>query len=217
MMDLIHLISTFPGIIPSVLIGVLMVFWLLTIVGLLDLESFGPDWLGEAGTDADDTGMPEVLMALGFHRLPFSVVMSAIGLVWWCLCLLGTRYVLSWLPLPMWLSGLIWLVVSLLISAVLAAFLVKPLKPLFRVHAGAKAHDLIGLPCKILTLNVDHQFGQAEVSPDQGAPLNIKVFCPEANSLKKGDWVTILGFDADRSRYRVAAESTDATVAKEAI
>ena len=42
----LHNISHFPGVLPTFVVGVLLAFWLLAILGMLDFETFGPDWLG---------------------------------------------------------------------------------------------------------------------------------------------------------------------------
>jgi len=42
MTSFLELLSHYPGIVPSVLMGALIVFWLLAIVGVLDFDQFGP-------------------------------------------------------------------------------------------------------------------------------------------------------------------------------
>lgn len=209
-------ITTYPGFLPTVLLGVLLVFWLLAIIGLVDAEHFGPDFSAdptlhvEADLDAGvhggkaDAGVHGgMLVALGLHRLPFSIVVSTIGFFWWLLSVLGVQYLLPWVPGPLWLSGTLLLGVALVAAVPLAAFCVRPLQPLFKVHTAAQVHDLIGRVCTVLTGSVEAGFGQAEVQVDDGSPINIKIGCAAPNALKRGTRALILEHDAASDRYRV--------------
>lgn len=205
MTEFLQSLTHFPGIVPSVLIGVLLVFWLLAILGALDFEHFGPDWLGEHDHDLDGHGTPGMLMALGFERLPFSVVLSAIGFVWWVLSMLAAQYLLDWIPLPLWLAGSLLLLGALIASLPLAGMLVRPLKPLFTVHTVHRERSVIGRPCRILTLSVDENFGQAEVQMDQGTPLNIRVRARTPNTLTRNGRGIIIDHHAESGRFEVEA------------
>lgn len=208
-------LTHYPGIVPSVLVGVLLVFWLLAILGALDFEHFGPDWLGEHHHDLDahTDGAPNMLMALGFERLPFSVVVSAIGFVWWLLTMLAAQYLAPLIPLPGWLTGTVLLLGMLVLTFPLAGLLVRPLKPLFVVHHGSNNRTLIGRPCRILTLNVDENFGQAEVKVDNGAPLNVRVRARTPNALTRGSSALIIDLDQPSGRFEVEAYDSGPTAA----
>lgn len=202
------ILTSYPGFVPSLLVGVLLVFWLLAILGALDFEHFGPDWLGghHHGPDVPEhghDGAPDVLMALGFDRLPFSVVISAIVFIWWLLTMLAMQYIAPLVPLPDWLEGSVLLLGCLLLALPVAGMLVRPLKPLFVVHRGPEQQSLVGRPCKILTLKVEREFGQAEVQIDNGAPLNVRVCALSASALTKGDRALIIDLDAETGRFVV--------------
>ena len=205
-MSFLHALTHYPGIVPSILIGTLLVFWLLAILGMLDFDSIGPDWLGGHGGhghDIDGDSAPEVLMALGLDRLPFSIVLSGVTFFWWLGTMLVAPPLLAWLPLPGWLAGTVILLVTLIASVPLAALALKPLRPLFVMHKGATRISIIGKPCRILTLTVSERFGQAEVAVDHGAPLNVKVYADTPNTLTKGATALIVDLDGDSGRYLV--------------
>lgn len=201
-MSFLQVLSSYPALIPSILIGVLLVFWLLAIVGMLDFESIGPDWLGGGGGDDVDLP-PGALLALGFDKLPFSIVVSGIVFYWWLLTMLGAALLLSWLPLPMWIGGTVLLLASLFLALPLAAMSLRPMKPLFVVHPPATEQTPIGKPCRILTLTVDENFGQAEVDLGNGTRLNLKVWATTPNPLTRGSGALIIDFDPRRDRYLV--------------
>lgn len=202
-MSFLDLVTHFPGLLPSILIGVLLVFWLLTIAGLLDLDSIGPDWLG-GGDDADVSGLPEMLLALGLDRLPFSIVISGVAFFWWLITMLATALLLPLLPLPLWLGGTLVLLVALVAAVLLASVSLRPLKPVFAVNENVARESAIGRRCRILTLSVEDNFGQAEVAMGGGTRLTLQVYAAEPNGLSRDSQAVVLEFDARRKRYLVA-------------
>lgn len=204
--DIFKVISEFPGLIPSVLLGAVIVMGLLAIVGFLDLDHVGPEWHIDVNHDGHTDAAPDMLVALGFGGLPFYMVLSSITLCWWMLTSAAQIYLLSWLPLPLWLSGTGALLLSLVLALPLAAMLVRPWKPIFAKRGtAARPVDFVGRPCKILTGTVDEKFGQAEVVMEAGAHHNIKVYARTPNALKRGDGALILSFSAELGRFEVEA------------
>jgi hypothetical protein len=79
MTSFLDLLTHYPGFVPSVLMGALLMFWLLAILGVLDFDSFGPHFDTDLSTcrstaAANTAEAPETLMALGLDKLPFSIV-----------------------------------------------------------------------------------------------------------------------------------------------
>ena len=207
--ELFQALTQFPGVIPSILLGAVIVMGLLAIVGFLDLEHVGPEWHIDVNHDGHVDAAPDMLVALGFGGLPFYMVLSSITLCWWILTSAAQIYLLSWLPLPLWLSGGVVLLLALIAALPLAAALVRPLKPVFaRRGEAARPVDFIGRPCKVLTGSVDENFGQAEVIMEAGAHHNIKVFARTPNELVRGSGALILSFDATLGRFEVEAYET---------
>lgn len=203
-MTFIYVLTHYPGMVPTVLVGVLMVFWLLVIAGLFDFETVGPDWLGDADISHDgDVGAPAVLAALGLDRLPFSVVVTAIAVWWWLLTMLASP-LLAWLPLPVWLAGSVLLFAAFAAGVPLAALTLRPLKPIFVVHEAAQQASAIGKVCRIITSNVEENFGQAEVEIEAGNRIRVQVCATEPNRLAKDSRALIIEHDKIRNRYLVA-------------
>lgn len=204
-MSFLQLLTQFPGILPSILLGALLVLWLLVIMGVVDHEHFGPDWLG-GGHDSVDTA-PEILMTMGLDKLPFSIVISGIVFFWWLFTLLAVALIWTWLPLPAWIAGSAILIAALVAAVPSAAVCLRPLKPLFVVHTSIREESVVGKPCKILTLTVDETFGQAEVVVGTGHVLNVRVCADVPNQLTKGSSALIIDMDQKTRRYRVEAYS----------
>lgn len=202
----LHNISHYPGVVPTFVIGVLMAFWALAILGMLDFENFGPDWLGggdlEFDTDAEGNSVPDVLVALGLDRLPFSIVVSAVAFFWWLFTMLVNQW-LGWLPLPGWLLGSLILLGCGLLALPVAARALRPLRPVFAVHEGKTRVDLVGRRCKVLTLRVDENFGQIRVELPEGTDYTLKAWARTPNDLSKGSSALILSYDEQSDRYEI--------------
>ena len=204
--EVFQAITHFPGLIPSILLGVVLILGLLAVIGLLDLDHVGPEWHIDFNHDGHTEATPDFLVSLGLGGVPFYVVLSSVSLCWWVLTSAAQIYVLQWLPLPIWLSGSVVLVLAFVFALPLAAMLIQPMKPLFaRRGESARPIDFIGRPCKILTGTVDERFGQAEVILEAGAHHNIKVYARTPNGLARGHGALILSFDAKLDRFEVEA------------
>ncbi len=204
MSEILHAIISFPGIVPSVMLAVLIIFGLFAIAGLLDLQHIGPDWHIDIDHDGHAGGLPDLLVAIGFGRMPFFIVVSAIAFVWWALLMTAQLYVVPLIPLPTWLTGVLLLIGSFVVALPIAAVLIRPIKPLFADRGkGARPLDFVGRACKIATGSVDEKFGQAQVSVDAGSHHVIQVWARTPNLLKRGSSALILQFDPDTKRYEV--------------
>ncbi len=210
MNEILNAIISFPGIVPSIILAVLIIFGLFAIAGFLDIHHVGPDWGIDLhhGIDLNHDGhadaAPEMLVALGFGRMPFFVVVSSIGFAWWAVTMAAQIYLVPLIPLPNWITGAIVLVLAFFIALPMAAMVIRPLKPIFADRGeGARPLDFVGRACKIVTGSVDEKFGQAEVIVDAGVHHIVQVNARSPNSLVRGSTALILQYDADTKRFEV--------------
>lgn len=205
--SLLAAVSAFPTAIYTVLLGVVLVYWLLAILGMVDFESSGIDLDIETHADAsvDDLGtIASYVVAFGLHGVPFSIVVSLLVLVGWTLSFLAGVTLLAWVPTDIlrWAVGAVVLLVSAALSVVITARIVRPLRGLFVHHTAQSNASLVGQTCKVLTGVVDERQGRAEVA-QRGAGINIRVWSPSPNTLKRGDAALITEYDAGSHRYLV--------------
>lgn len=204
---LLAAVTGFPTAIYSVLLGVVLVYWLLAIIGMVDFEASGIDLEIEAHADAsadDLSAIAGYVVAFGLNGVPFSIVISLLVLVGWTLSCLAAVTFMAWVPTDIlrWLAGLAILMASAALSLVITARLVRPLRGLFVSHTAQSNASLVGQTCRVLTGVVDERQGRAEVA-QRGASLNIRVWSPSPNALKRGDAVLITEYDEGRHRYLV--------------
>lgn len=220
-MALWQLLGSFPSVVPGCLLAILLVYWLFSIIGLVDMgdnvDLHHGDGAGDFHTDAhadgDSTDLHSLagyLVALGLGGVPLSIILTLLVFFTWLLSALLHKYLLLMLgsDLLRYLAGALVLLFSAACSIRLSALAIKPLRPLFVKHNARSNQSLTGLTCTITTLTVDEKFGRAEVK-DTGVNLNIRVWAKTPNQLGKKSTAIILSYDEVLQRYEVAAQDED--------
>ena len=195
MSSLFAALTSFPAVVYTVLLGVVLVYWLLAIIGLVDFEAGADMDIGADAADAGDagdggpeglSGLAAWLVAFGLNGVPFSIVVSLLALVGWFLTGMASLTLLPLVPDALrWAAGAGVLLAAAALSIVIAAQLVRPMRGLFVTHRAISNAALVGQVCKVLTGVVDERQGRAEVA-QRGAGINIRVWAPAPNSLRRG-------------------------------
>lgn len=201
----------FPTAIYTALLAVVLLYWLLAIVGMVDFESSGIDLDIDTHVDGeiDDLGtVASYVVAFGLNGVPFSIAVSLIVLVAWTLACLAAMWLLPLVPTTILrtLAGLVVLGASFAAALPATAALIRPLRRLFVSHNALPSAALVGHTCCVLTHSVDERFGRAEVT-QRGAGINIRVWARTPNALTKGSPARIVDYDAAGHRYLIEAES----------
>lgn len=196
----------FPTAIFTTLLGVVAFYWVLALVGLVDLDS--GDLGGDIdGGDADLGSLAGVLAAFGLQGVPFTIVASLLVLIAWTLSCLGAMWLLALLPgtIPAYVGGSLLALISVSLAVPIAARILKPLRGLFVTHAAITNASLVGQHCKVLTQIVDEKIGRAEVS-QRGANINIRVWAATPNAMARGSLARIVAYEEKSARYRIEAD-----------
>ncbi|MBI1889722.1 MAG: DUF1449 family protein [Burkholderiales bacterium] len=216
-MSIWQLLVSFPTAVPTVLLAILLIYWLLSIAGIVDMgDNLDVDVghhdfeIGHHEIDAGHAATSEIstlagyLVALGLGGVPFSIILTLLVFFTWLATALVHQYFLAFVPTQLLqiLLGILTLVVAGALSIPICAKLIKPMRPLFVKHHARSNRSLVGLTCKILTQTVDEKFGRAEVS-DNGASLNIRVWAKTPNTLTKNSSAVVLSYDENTQQYEV--------------
>lgn len=227
MNELVEASLQFPTVVFSIVLGIVLVYWLFVLLGALDIDLFGGDADvsgaakgigdvltggakggaeafhaggdagGDAGVDADADG-GGVWHGLGLGDVPVTISVSLIVVISWVGSVLVMHYIAGTAG---WQRAIV-LVVAIVIALPIAALLVRPLAPVFAVREAKSNADYIGHGCTISTGSVDDNFGQATVE-DGGTVLVIQVRCEQRGKLARGDKALIIDFDPARQAYVV--------------
>ena len=183
----------FPTAFLSVLLLVVVLYWLLAAVGVFDGDDGG-------------FGLEGVLAGLGIDGVPATVVLSLLTAFSWFACL-GGSVLLNGLDLssPVAISlGVAVLLVALVVGVLLTRLLAWPLRKLFPNPPQASRNDFIGRPCVIRTGTVTRTFGQAEVTASDGSSAVVQVRQPGQDPLVAGSTALIFDYDGDGEFFWVA-------------
>jgi hypothetical protein len=198
----------YPTAIYTALLGLVLFYWLLALIGVVDFESSGIDLELQADGSVDDLGaLASFIVAFGLSGVPFSVAISLLVLVAWTICCLLGMWVL---PLvPTWplqlLAGTAALLGSFALALPTTAVTLRPMRRLFVTHSALSNASLVGQRCVVTTGSVTATFGQAEVAR-RGASLTVAVGAAEPNPLTRGSPARILEYDAAADRYLIEPE-----------
>lgn len=188
----------------TVLLGVVMFYWLLVAVGALDSHG-GADANGDFQHDGDvGDWWVGALDFINLGEVPIMVALSVFSLCLWTCSLIANFYFTDH-QAGLALASLL---PNLIVSALFTRYITLPLRPLFRMlrEAEGNALPLIGQPCRITTSTANPTFGQAEVET-KGAPLLIDVRTLDGVALPRGANAIIFREDHERGIYFVVEAS----------
>ena len=208
MEQLLEVASQFPTVIYSVLLGIVVIYWVIGMLGLIDL-----DFSGDVDVDLDvDTdmgnsvgGLAGLLLTFGLTGVPFTLVISIIILVCWLISFYLQFYLLTWLPdgWLFYLAGAVCTGVIFLISLPITAIFIRPLKGVFKSVETTSSLGLVGLEATVVTGKVTETFGQARIF-NEGAEMLLDVRCSPEHIMKKGDKVLVIEYEKDNHAYIVS-------------
>src|SRR3990167_2288233 len=191
-------ISSYPTVIFTIFGGFAFLYLLLAAVGLAGFDD----------VDFEFEALSGLMTTLGLKGVPLSLVLGLVALFSWATCytivaLLFVGEAGNWLN---YLTGTLAIPVSLAVSVLVSAQMVKPLRPLFRaLNASAPDKVLIGALCTVRSSRVDETFGEATTVID-GAELILKVRADAAKGLRRGDKVVLIEHHKDTNLFWVVPE-----------
>ena len=220
-----------PGMLPyTVLLGLVILYWFIVIIGVIDIDildfgDFGLDGalegagegVGEAidsiaegevsvdsGTEGSSGALHSVLSFLNLGRVPVTVIVSFLSLKMWILAYVYYFYISPrfTLNVPGTIVSLGLFSIIFIFSLFLTGLTTRPFRRLFH-HATTHGHqNLLGKICKIKTTEVTGDFGQAELRIDNSFLL-LSVRCKDGTTFSKGDEAVITHHDAHKDVYEI--------------
>ena len=193
---------SFPTIIFAFPLVILLLFWLMALVGFVDLEilDIDADVESESGSGASSW-----LQSLGLDGVPVTVALTLLDIYAFAFTYLARKYLAPLFDgiLTATAVGAIIAIVAVIIAVPLSALCIKPLRKLFVTHEAIGKGELIGSLCTVTTLKVTATFGQA--TTDDGMLLNVRA--REPNDIKKGARVALLEFITHEDAFSVVSEA----------
>ncbi|MCP3099536.1 hypothetical protein LZ198_11710 [Myxococcus sp. K15C18031901] len=226
-------ILAFPTAIFTIVLGVVMTYWLFVIIGAVGIDILdGGDLHLEAGGkalggaveaggkalggaveaggkalgahDHDAHVDGGILSALGFAGIPLTVSVSLVSFISWFLSVSSAQPAHAALG-PFLPSWLISTVLGLVCFMVATVASGLAVRPLRPVFVAKKAPGRDSLMGRVCTIASGGVTGTSGHASleDGGAGMLLHVVCAKANELKRGDPALILAYDAARDAYEV--------------
>ena len=185
--DFIDAALGFPAVVFSVLLVVVVVYWVLVLAGAVDL--------GDADADGAVDG---ILDRLDLGGTPATVVLSVVVAVGWFAGLVGTvaldaAGVSTGARIAL---AILVLLLALVIGGLVARLASRSLRRLFPTAPEASRTGFIGRECVIRTGRVDTDFGQAEVHAADGSSAVVQVRQTGSDTFAAGMRAYIYDYDS---------------------
>ena len=204
-------ISSFPTAIFTFILALCVLYWLLAVFGIVDIDILDIDGLetdfelsSEVGTA---NALAGVMLKFGLHGVPVTIIISFLSLFGWLASYYSVHYLSPLVPTGVlyFLFGLLVLIASFLLAALLTSMIVKLLRPFFYKVEQQTIKRVLGQSAVVRTSKVTESFGEAFLN-DGGAGLILKVRSSNNQTFVKGDKVVLLEYLANENIYRVISE-----------
>ncbi len=194
----------------TVLLGLVILYWVISAIGVLDLEfdfDLDGDFSVEAGSALGALG--GLLRFVNADRVPTMIVATVFVLFLWGI---GMALSLIFNETGSYLTAGILFLPNFIVSLVCTKLVTLPLKGLFTKFRleGEIQEPVVGRSGIVKSAQVDESYGQVEVITDS-APLllNARVTAGSGLSLAKGTQVLIFDHDPERDLFLVREDDSN--------
>lgn len=205
-------VTSFPTLLFTLLLLLCIFYWLLAVIGVVDLDFIDID-LPDTDLDATDAGssaglLGGLLLRLGLNGVPLPIVITLLSLFGWFICYYIVHFFFAIIPggFLKFLVGIPVFVGSLYAAALITGLTIRPLRPLFQAMDQQIEKRILGQVAVVRTSRVDKDFGEAVVE-DGGAGLIVKVRAYKEETFSHGDRVVLLEHVKEENIYRVISEA----------
>ncbi len=207
-------ITTFPVVVFTFLLIIVLFYWMMALFGVVDIDVFDADIEIETdfetevsiNPDAEGlSGLARFMLNWGLTGVPITVVVSFLIVTSWLICYLATSLILVHIPLDIlrYAIGAGLIAVCFAVSIPITAWTIRPFKGFFIAHTAVKKSTLIGQECEVTTGQVNEEFGQASLE-DGEAGMVLSIRAPVDKKIKKGDKVILIEYNEKDDCYNVA-------------
>lgn len=206
MSELFNNALTGVNIIPTILLGFVLFYWLTVIIGVIDFDLFDIDVDIDGDFDVDaggDIGPFHAFLAfLNLADLPFMLVFSVIILVFWIIAMF--MFLLPITPGGL-INGLL-LIPAFIVSSLIAKIITNPLKKIFKKVYQEELNQGEPIVGQIITLMCDlkdGRLGQGEIKREGASILiNVKQY-DENETFIKGEEAYVTKKNDEKNVYYI--------------
>jgi len=198
MNEFFHLMFSPQNVLGTLLLSFCVLYWLIVIVGIIDLDLFDLDLdvevdvdsdIDVSATDGSVAWLNKILVFFNLGKIPFMVWLTFLSFPLWFMLMIVNHFFGN----TSFLISIVFFIPLLIVSA----FIAKPLTyPFVKVFAALdknnKPKDLIGKVGTVILAGNENRKGQIEVNYN-GSPIRIYVW-PSSKEikLKKNETVLVI-------------------------
>ena len=201
----------------TILLGLVIIFWLLAVLGTVDIDSLDIDF--DVDTDIDTDVTPGNLGFLGglmklvnATDVPVMMVLSLLTLFMWVISILSNA---AFNPGHSGLIACGLLVGNLIASSILVKIITQPLIPFFKAFKKGENDDepVIGRIGTVKSRMIDRKYGQVQIPRNNGAPAIVNCRMAEGHApLVRGTQVLVFDKDHEKKLF-IVREATPGAIA----
>lgn len=196
-----------PNLPATVMLGIVSLYWLLMIFGIMGLEGMDADIGIDADADLDadidghvDGGIAsDVLTFFHLGEVPVVIVGTIFVLFFWVATMVTNHY---YNPDQEMMVALYYLVPNIIASLVLTKLCVWPMTPLFREMRKTDAPKVVGSRGEVSTSYLNGEFGQITIEHD-GPPIVVNAVTENGQRLAQGQEIKVIRFEDETGVYIV--------------
>ncbi|BCE00295.1 hypothetical protein [Marinicellulosiphila megalodicopiae] len=202
MNELWIVLSSYPTGIYSIFLGIMMVLWIFTILGAVDIDVLSVDI--DLEVDTDIPGFAGLLHTLGLSGVPFTIVLTLLIFIAWVFTYVASNYIAPFIPTSFlqFIFSTAVLIGSFFVAIPITAKLIQPLKKLSAENRAKTNIDFLGYECRVTSQSVDEEFGQGVIA-NSGDDIIVRIRAKVTNEFKKGDIVRPISYEEKDNSYQV--------------
>lgn len=202
MEDLLEAIVWGANIVPTALLVFVLIYWLVVLLGFIDIDSFDIDIDLDLDTDTHVGGsvgwLNHVLYFFNLGQVPLMLFISFLALPMWLLAIVATEF----LVFDSVFLSFIFLVPNFIVSLFVAKIFTQPFVKLFNTlenHVDDNT-EVIGKICTVILNTTDEKMGQARVEGN-GSVVLLNIKTRKGTELKKGETGLVIDYVPEKSYY----------------
>ncbi len=201
-------ISSYPTVVFTALVMFVTLYWIISLLGMADMDSVDMGDAGGDGADLTSTGVfTGLMLKFGLYGVPLIIILSLISLIGWVLSYFYTRFLHQNVDsgILYYLFGTGALIFVLVVSMWLTGLIISPIRKNIANIPKRNAASNIGKTATVRTLSVTDMHGEAELH-DGGAGLILKVRIDDEwqnAPLQYGDKVMLSEYIPEINAYRI--------------
>ena len=206
MLELLEFAFQGINLFPTILLIFVILYWLIVILGVIDIDSIDFDLDGDLDVDADLDGdielggLSSVLSFFNIGQMPLMIFVTFFTLPFWAITLLANDF----FGTSSSVLGFLLLFGGILVSLFVAKFLTTPIAKFYmKVRENTEAiKDIVGQICTAKLPVGSDKSSQAEIKIN-GTSVLINARTQDGNTVAKGETALVISFQEDQNFYYI--------------